>query len=307
MRTLKAALALFAALASLPWSAHADLTEGGLYRDITELNHPLAKSLVAIRQIGSSLVHLGNGFFWGPGGCYVVTNFHVAYADGIFPTGDPNWVLQGGRNFVVNARKHRVEVRADLDSSTGRFRRLLEGRVIRYGAFYRTPGAVNEAGNDVAVLKLYEPGSNTAACLGEEFLPKRARAHALFRDGIISDLNVIHLFATGRDTARVFVNTHSCKSAPVLTGGGTTATCELRGGASGSILFRSGGTDDDVVVGLVAAMSQDRRLISAANIGALNRNLRLGLESEGLATDALADFFKRYGEGATPPGDGAAR
>ena len=273
--------------------SQADLTEGGKFTDITKASHPLAKSLVAVNQIGNEGSHHGNGFFWGPNGCYVVTNFHVAFAKTIVK-GEPQWLYPSRREFVQNAKKHRVNIRADLDPQTGKFRRNLEGRVIRYGNYDRTT-IQNSAGDDIAILKLYEPGSETPACLGQEFVPQLSRDHSTIADGLLTDLNVIHLFKTGADTARVFVNSTPCQTAPFLVPGGTTAGCELRGGMSGSILFQSVGGSSLPVIGLTANQSMTQRTMAAANVGALNRNLKVALEDEGVSPQIINAFFDQFG------------
>mgnify|MGYP002783770161 CR=1 FL=1 len=270
--------------------AVADLTEGGKYADITDLKHPLAKSLVAVNQLGMEQSHHGNGFFWGPNGCFVVTNFHVAFAKAKIDR-KMDWIYPTRREFVQNAKRHRLNIRADLDPDTGEFRRNLEGRVIRYANYDRTT-TNNSAGDDIAILKLYEPGTETPACVGQAFVPQLSLDHTVIADGFLPNLNVIHLFKTGANSARVFVNTTPCQSAPYLVPGGTAATCDLRDGASGSILFQTIDTRSVIVVGLSANHSTLSSAMSAANVGAINRNLKVALEDEGISPQIINAFFE---------------
>lgn len=107
-------------------------------------SHPLAKAVALVSQNANSPA--GNGIVVGSGGCYVLTNFHVAFGK----SKDPK---TGRIEFVDEIRVgHKVLVNLDFDSKAGRFKTAMRGEVVEFGNFEQdTRRGKTE---DYALLKL---------------------------------------------------------------------------------------------------------------------------------------------------------
>lgn len=293
-------ITLAAAVALVSTEAQADMTQGGIYRDITALNHPMARSLVAVNQMDNTKSHFGNGVVYGPGGCFVVTNFHVAFAKSKNADGSMNWVHPSRGEFLRNAIGHTLDIRADLDPSTGVFRRNLVGKVIGHGNFNRVHGR-GELGRDLAILQLFDAKTNQPACLGEDLRATTQEYNAL-RDGLLKDVNTIHVFKTGENTARVYANSQPCQTIASLAAGGVQADCRLRDGASGSLLLVQNGNGTPMI-GLAAneaTVNGSFYAMGAVAVDQINRVMRKALEEQqALAPHVIADFFNSVGDQAS--------
>ena len=101
---------------------------------------------------------MGNAWFYGSDGCFVITNFHVAFGQTkksvrIEPTGKViNRVV-----LVDNPRSgHEVRFGYDFNAATGDFVRAAIGTVVAFGIYEE--GSIAGMREDVAVLRLEKCG-----------------------------------------------------------------------------------------------------------------------------------------------------
>jgi hypothetical protein len=209
-----------------------------------------------------------------------------------------NWVHPSRGEFLRNAVGHLLDIRADLDSASGIFRRHFAGRVVDYGNYNRVHGR-GELGRDLAILQLLNPQTRQPECLGDAYRAPIMEYRAL-ENGLMDRINIIHLFKVSENRARVFVNAQSCRTIASLAAGGVQANCRLRDGASGSVLFAETSSGPSVMIGLAANETSRRGEFYAAGavaIDEVNRIMRRPMlkpdpNQPVLTPDAAASFVK---------------
>jgi formylglycine-generating enzyme required for sulfatase activity len=267
-------------------AVRADLTEGGRFTDVTGMDHPLTKSLVAINQKGSTFD--GNGFVFGPGGCYVATNLHVALTYGSNPDGTHKWFYNSSPvEFQRSVYSHQVEVSALLDSA-GTFRKQLIGKVISIGSYNKRRNSAHQVGHDIAILKLINPVTKQPDCLPEAS-PVSLKKYSFLTVGPLDGVATIHVWKTGTNQGQVFLSSAPCRTVDVPLSGAFAAECASRPGASGSIQFVQ---NSNTVIGMVTSgATGNTRTIYSANLSAIEVLTRIGIEdTEENYSQILAEF-----------------
>lgn len=119
-------------------------------RKFLDASNPLTKAVAVVGQIEGSAG--GNGVVVGEGGCYVLTNYHVAFGK--------SKDAEGNVELVDFSTDHRVNVFLDFDSKAGRFKKEMKAKVIESGNY--NPGTRAGLTEDYALLRL-------DTCLGPGF------------------------------------------------------------------------------------------------------------------------------------------
>lgn len=206
-------------------------------RKFLDSSHPLAKAVVLVDQVGQTGLP-GNGVVVGAGGCYVLTNYHIAF--GKSKDSDGNITLIDYRD------EHRVSVSVDFDTKAGRFKREMKAKVIESGNYETgTRAGVTE---DYALLRLED-------CLGPGYGVTSFEQDADGKRVPIGKLSTVAL--TMLEGKMGIVVEEECPAFDSIAGrpnaiaprtGSVGTNCFLQGGMSGSMLLA---TDEAGVTRLV--------------------------------------------------------
>ncbi|MCW5611704.1 MAG: hypothetical protein KIS83_13660 [Rubrivivax sp.] len=119
-------------------------------RKFLDSSNPLAKAIILVSQIDGVGV-MGNGVLVGDGGCYAMTNFHVAFGKS---KDDKTGAITLVDKIEVG---HLVQLDAAFDSRRGKFTKSVKAKVVEFGNYEQDTRRGKT--QDYAVLKLNE-------CLG---------------------------------------------------------------------------------------------------------------------------------------------
>lgn len=226
-------------------------------RKFLDSSHPLAKAVVVVDQVGNSGL-AANGFVVGAGGCYVMTNFHIAFGKSKDPVTNRVELVD---KVQVN---HEVSVSVDFDSKAGRFKRALKAKVIEYGNYEgETRRGTTE---DYALLKLEN-------CLGPGYGITAFELDAESKrvpSGKISTVALTYLDEklgiVMEDGCPPFESVKGRPSAVAPLTGMTVTNCQFKGGMSGSMLLAEDENGAYRLVGINSRQDQtsDGLLVTAS-------------------------------------------
>ncbi len=205
-------------------------------RKFLDSSNPLVKAVAVVGQLKGNAG--GNGVVVGAGGCYVLTNYHVAFGK----TKDE----EGRIELVDFTPDHQVSVFLDFDSKAGRFKKEMKAKVVESGNYEPdTRAGVTE---DYALLRL-------ETCLGPGYgistFEQDAEAKRV-PQGKLSTVSLTtldgKLGVVVEEECPVFDGLEGRPSAIAPRTGSIGTNCFLQSGMSGSMVLA---TDDSGVTRLV--------------------------------------------------------
>lgn len=202
------------------------------------LEHPLRKILVQVGQVDGNPFAVGNGFIVDREGCYVLTNFHVAFGKGKTLSGETELVEE-------IAVGHAVTVNADLNPETGLFNRTLRGRVADFGNYKN-----NRHGwrNDLAMVRL-------DSCLGKGYGElTRLEVPEGGEQGPQTLIATLSLQKVAETRSALFLQERCLAGSDPSVAGLFFQTCEAVPGMSGSPIFRENGDRSYTIVGVTTGI-----------------------------------------------------
>lgn len=210
-------------------------------RKFLDSSHPLAKAIVLVDQIDGVGV-MGNGVLVGDGGCYAMTNFHLAF-------GKSKDGKTGAITLVDKIEVgHQVKLDVAFDSRRGKFTKSVKAKVVEFGNYVQDTRRGKT--QDYAVLKLDE-------CLGPGYGISKFETDAdkkRIPSGKISTVALAQL-----DGKFGIVMEESCPAFQELQGkpvaqapvtGMLVTNCYLEEGTSGSMLLATDESGNSRLVGL---------------------------------------------------------
>jgi len=206
----------------------------------------------------------GQGSFVGVDGCYVLTNFHVAFMDGVDGKGAAKTVDEPsvGRDVVFSYNP----------SDIGRFQNVVRGKIVAFGNFMR--GAPRGRLGDLALIRLNE--------CQDGIHPLRFEPTALAQGipkGKLSTLNVVR-GPSGKNLVAMEVGCEALPSTAVV--GIIVSTCMAEPGTSGNLLLQQDSDGGYLVVGIGSGQGQ-RKTGELAAIGILSSAVAKFLTESGIA------------------------
>jgi len=225
-------------------------------RKFLDSSHPLAKAVAAVSQKGGKGL-LGNGVIVGDGGCFVLTNAHVAFGKS---------KDESGRVELIEQVKvgHEVMVNVDFDSKSGKFRKALKASVVEFGNY--ESDTRRGRSEDVALLKLETclgPGYGIAN-FEQDAETKRIPVGKLSTVSI-SDING-KVGIVVEDECSPFEGVEGNPAAISPITGLAVTNCHLQEGMSGSMLLASDSSGSTRLVGINQGKDQmaDGSVVSVA-------------------------------------------
>ena len=229
-RTLRASLGALSACISVASAADS------ARHQILPSEHPIGHLVVQIAPVG--VTHIAaNGIVIGKNGCYVLTNFHVAFGK------DKD---RGGTVVLVPDIRvgHEVEVKVDL-GATGTFSRILLAKVIEFGNYRQRDR--RSLKHDLALLKL-------PVCLGPSYGILQFEMPDSEENIPVGELSTLSLKAIS-ERESVLNYERGCKSgADTNIAGIFYQSCETEGGMSGSPVLRRKSDGTYTIVGLASGV-----------------------------------------------------
>lgn len=188
---------------------------------------PLARPIGQVSQVGSG--RTGDGFIMGDDGCFVVTNFHVAFAD---PYSDG----------LLKETKlgHVVNFSYDLNASTGKFEKTVAATVVKLGNYNRK--SVRGMQNDLVTLQL-------SSCAGSHFSTMKYRPESKGSE-VSSDALATVSTNVMPDGKVEIVKEEGCLSTEEPAAGILATNCQGVPGMSGSMLLRRESSDRWLLAGV---------------------------------------------------------
>jgi hypothetical protein len=230
-------------------------------------SHPAAKHLVAITWFSEAdHQHGGNGVIVGPGGCYVMTNAHVAIGKENLLDSTDMFPKYGSDTEAFSDRDNfPLRISADLDPSTGRFRKTLTARLwnlepLFFKPDFNTKNLLLRLVADVAIYRLDE-------CMGEDFsipvcdLPMEQAQP-------IGNLYNVHVWKTGAESGELYTQGPCQVDQTIKSNRVFESNCPSRKGMSGSIYIS---TDQN---GVMCAAGQTSRGDNKVSQGILARAMK---------------------------------
>ncbi len=180
----------------------------------------------------------GNAFVIGAEGCFILTNFHVAFGKGRDAQTNEVEMVE---NVDVG---HTVNFSIDLDSKSGKFKRKMNAKVVEFGNFEN--GTSRGLIGDIAILRLEN-------CLGKVYSTlefDRPAEGKVIPTGKLMTVSAIKNVKSNRIEMLVEEGCRSLSDTPAV--GMMLSNCELLGGMSGSMLLEEGQDGKWRLVGLNA-------------------------------------------------------
>jgi hypothetical protein len=195
--------------------------------------HPWAHKLVAVNWAEDKHTHGGNGFIWGEGGCFVITNAHVTLSKP--DPKNPGKMIPrylGDLEALEDRDNLPIYVSVDLNPLTGQFRKIIRAKLWHSDNAYhdsvrRSQTAEQHLRGDIAIYKLEE-------CLGDQYSVNLCQL-PVEQAQPQGDLYNIHVWKTSELTGRLYTQ-GPCQSDP--TNKDNTVfwlNCVSRPGMSGSL------------------------------------------------------------------------
>lgn len=222
LKGIQTGLAVLVAVVAMGSAAGAQESK----RKPMDANDPYRKVVAQVLKINKdvngkvSYEHAGDAFFIGNDGCNrtLVTNFHVAYRQGLDP--------KSGEVLVMEQTPigHEVMIWYDFDIKTGKARKSQKAKVVRMGDFDEETAyglsqdiavlqAENCAGNEYGIVKHKLQGDQTSIPKGE-LVTVSTRLRADGSSEIVSEVGCRSTIATPISGV-LFTN---CESAPGMSG-----------------------------------------------------------------------------------------
>lgn len=209
------------ALASTPSSADVSA------RKPVDPKSQFAKLVGEITQLDGEKVNMsGNAFVVGSEGCFVLTNFHVAFGKG---RDKETLRIELVENIEVG---HTVNFAYDFDAESGKFQRKAKAEVVDFGNYEE--GTSRGYIGDIAILRLEK-------CLGKGYAHlefDRPPTTKRIATGRLMTVSTTQNHKNGRMEMLVEEGCRSLIDTPVT--GLMLSTCEIRGGMSGSMILEEG-------------------------------------------------------------------
>lgn len=226
-------------------------------RKFLDSSHPLAKAVVMVDQIGGSGV-MGNGVIVGEGGCYALTNFHIAF-------GKSKDRKTGAITLVDKVEVgHSVKLDVAFDSRQGKFTQSVKAKVVEFGNYEQDTRRGKT--QDYAILKLDE-------CMGPGYGILNFEADAdkkRIPNGKISTVALAQLGGkfgiVMEESCPAFEEVQGKPFAQAPLTGMVVTNCFLEEGTSGSMLLATDDSGSARLVGLNQGgdFTSDGREISVA-------------------------------------------
>ena len=263
---------ILAILAAMPAVANVSA------RKPVDPNGEFAKLTGQITQIGATGAEYGNGFIVGAEGCFVLTNFHVAFGKSIDrATGEIEMV----DNVAVG---HSVNFALDAEARTGKHKTTMKATVVEFGNY--ESGTSRGFLGDIALLRLEN-------CLGKEYaqLPiDRPAAGKTLPTGKLMTVSSSRA-GSGKNEVLVEQGCRARNATPVV--GMMLSDCEIVGGMSGSMILEEGADGKWRLAGVTTAAGahvDGKQLSKAIYATAINKFLDSAMGEAQLA--ALAQERK---------------
>ncbi|MDX9730532.1 MAG: trypsin-like peptidase domain-containing protein [Bdellovibrionales bacterium] len=211
-------------------------------RKVADPKGKYAKLAGQITQLDSHLpgkrAWSGNAFVIGSEGCFLMTNFHVAFDTGENDPVSGMGIVRG--DYDVG---HKVNFNFDLNARTGKFDRQVKATVVEFGNH-------GDANGDIAILRLDE-------CLGKEYghleLVSYTRGTPKGRIMTVSSAK------TADQKGNVINIEEGCRAQANPAGADMLALfCEVERGMSGSMVLEEQADGEWKLVGLMKSMGGDR-------------------------------------------------
>lgn len=188
---------------------------------------------------------VGNSWFYGDGGCYAVTNFHVAFGKGKKTIKHKVTGADFERIVLVDhpSLGHKVKLNFDFDPETQSFSRTAVATVAAFGIFEEdTILGIRE---DIALLRLDE-------CAGREFAGLEVDRSPENQKNPQGNIAIISSMRSS-DGKTFIGTTGACRAMEETPGAGVVATnCATVPGMSGAMLLSEGKDAQLRIVGLHA-------------------------------------------------------
>lgn len=197
-------------------------------RKFLDSSHPLAKAVAMVSQI-DGVGGMGNGVIVGEGGCYALTNAHVAF-------GKSKDQTTGDITLVDDVKiGHPVRLDVAFDSKQGRFAKAIKAKVVEFGN-YESDTRRGKT-QDYAVLKLEE-------CMGPGYGITSFEADAEMKRIPTGKISTVALATLGgkfgivvEESCPAFEEVQGKPFAQAPLTGMVVTNCHLEGGYSGSMLL----------------------------------------------------------------------
>jgi hypothetical protein len=220
--------------------------------------HPWAHKLVAVNWAEDKHTHGGNGFIWGEGGCFVITNAHntLSKPDPKNPGKSiPRYL--GALEALEDRDNLPIYVAVDLNPVTGQFRKIIQAKLWHSDNAYhdsvrRSQSTAEYIRGDIAIYKLEE-------CLGEEYavtlceLPRE-------QPQPLGNLYNLHVWKTGELTGKLYTQGPCHTDQTNRDNSVFRANCANRPGMSGSIYVMEKPGGDFCVAGMITMRNEELAL-----------------------------------------------
>lgn len=265
-------------------------------RKVADPNGRFAKITGELTQIKDPQ-GAGNAFVIGAQGCYIASNFHVAFAK----SKDP---VTGKVEILENADVgHTVNFAFDLDAKTGKFKKTVKATVVEFDNY--EPETTTGFVDDLVILRLEN-------CLGKEYAgPELDRPEAK-KFVPAGRLMTVSTSRKGNDLSRneILVE-EGCRSESVtVIAGAFFLNCHFEPGMSGSMVLEQGADQQWRLVGISTGIRtlKDR---SKKPVAIYSLKLTPFIESvigeESIAISPVADERKPQSQDETTAMSGAVR